>query len=166
LLGSRERLLKKGDLVFVDIGFAVNGYNSDKTQVYMFGAKPSADVIHAHRACMNLEVRLAERLKPGAIPADIYNSELEKLPGDLKENFMGFGARQVKFLGHGVGLQVDELPLIAGGYREPLQENMTVALEPKKGIPGVGMVGVEDTYVVSPGGGRCLTGGGRDILTI
>lgn len=166
ILGSRYRNLKKGDLVFVDIGFAMNGYNSDMTQVYMFGAKPSADVAKAHRACMDVQARLAERLKPGAVPAEIYNSEIENLPEDFKKNFMGFGSRQVKFFGHGVGLHVDELPLIAGGYREPLQENMTVALEPKKGIPGVGMVGVEDTYVVGPQGGRCLTGGGRDIIVV
>lgn len=166
ILGSRDKKLKKGDLVFVDIGYAVNGYCSDKTQVYMFGAKPSADVVSIHRACMDMEARIAERLKPGAVPADIYNSEMEPLTDDFKTNFMGFGSRQVKFLGHGVGMHIDEMPLIAGGYREPLQENMTVALEPKKGIAGIGMVGVEDTYVVTKQGGRCLTGGGRDIVTV
>ncbi len=166
ILGSRERKLKKGDLVFVDIGYAMNGYNSDKTQVYMFGAKPPEDAVRAHRACMDIQARLAERLKPGEIPAELYNSEMENLSQDFKENFMGFGVRQVKFFGHGVGLHVDEMPLIAGGYREPLKENMVVALEPKKGMPGIGMVGVEDTYVVEPGGGRCLTGGGRDIMVV
>ncbi|MDD2393822.1 MAG: M24 family metallopeptidase, partial [Eubacteriales bacterium] len=68
--------------------------------------------------------------------------------------------------GHGVGLHIDEYPVIAGGFREPLQEGMTIALEPKKGIEGFGMVGVEDTYVVTPEGGRCLTGGGRNITRI
>lgn len=165
-LGSRERKLKKGDLVFVDIGYSVNGYNSDKTQVYMFGAKPSQDVLRAHRSCIDIENRVAERLKPGAIPADIYNSELDALSEDFKKDFMGFGTRQVRFLGHGVGLHVDELPVIAGGYKEPLAENMAVALEPKKGISGIGMVGVEDTYLVGPDGGRCITGGGKDIIIV
>lgn len=165
-LGSRERKLKKGDLVFVDCGFAVNGYNSDKTQIYMFGAQPADAVRRAHRACMDIETRMAEMLKPGAIPAEIYSRILNGLDAAFKENFMGSGASQVTFLGHGVGLHVDEMPLITGKYKEPLQENMAVALEPKKGVPGVGLVGVEDTYLVQKDGGRCLTGGGRDIIVV
>lgn len=165
-LGSRERKLKKGDLVFVDIGYAVNGYNSDKTQVYMFGAKPSAEVLRAHRGCIDVQSRTAGMMKPGTVPADIYNAVLDSLSDDFKQNFMGFGERQVKFLGHGVGLHVDELPLIAGGYKVPLELNMVVALEPKKGIAGIGMVGVEDTYVVGKDGARCITGGGSDIIVV
>jgi Xaa-Pro aminopeptidase len=73
---------------------------------------------------------------------------------------------RVKFLGHGVGLTIDELPVIAKGFDEPLEENMVIALEPKKGVPGIGMTGVEDTYIVTPGGGQCITGGGREIIRI
>ena len=98
-LGSRERKLKKGDLVFIDIGYAVNGYNSDKTQVYMFGAKPAAEVLRAHRACVDMQSRAAEMMKPGAIPAEIYNTLMDSLSEEFKQNFMGFGRRQVKFLG-------------------------------------------------------------------
>ncbi len=61
---------------------------------------------------------------------------------------------------------IDELPVIARGFTEPLQENMTFALEPKKGIPGVGMVGTENTFVVTPGGGRCLTGNHPGLLPV
>ena len=165
-LGSRERKLKKGDLVFIDIGYAVNGYNSDKTQVYMFGAKPAAEVIRAHRACLDVQSRTAEMMKPGAVPAEIYNTIMDSLSEEFKQNFMGFGRRQVKFLGHGVGLHVDELPLIAGGYKVPLLPNMAVALEPKKGIAGIGMVGAEDTYIVEKDGARCITGGGLDIIEV
>jgi Xaa-Pro aminopeptidase len=71
-----------------------------------------------------------------------------------------------KFLGHGVGLFVDEVPVIANGFDKPLEKNTVIALEPKKGIEGVGVVGVEDTYVVEEQGGRCITGGGRDIIVV
>ncbi len=166
LVGSRERKLKKGDLVFVDIAFGINGYHSDKTQVYLFGGKPTKEMITAHRACIEVQNRLAELLKPEAIPSEIYNTVTSDLSEEFKENFMGFGTRQVKFLGHGVGLHIDELPIITGGFHAPLAENMVIALEPKKGIANVGMVGVEDTYVVTPQGGRCITGGGSDIIVI
>jgi Xaa-Pro aminopeptidase len=43
---------------------------------------------------------------------------------------------------------------------------MVFALEPKRGVPGVGMVGVEDTYVVTKRGGECITGGGSDIMVV
>jgi Xaa-Pro aminopeptidase len=91
---------------------------------------------------------------------------MSELSDDFKRDFMGFGARRVRFLGHGIGLHVDEPPVIAEGFDEPLEENMTFAVEPKKGIKDVGLVGVEDTYAVTADGGRCLTGGGRDIIEV
>ncbi|MCL2351888.1 MAG: M24 family metallopeptidase [Firmicutes bacterium] len=164
--GDPARRLKKGDLVFADIGFGMNGYHSDKTQVYMFGAKPSAEAARVHRACLDVQRRAAERLAPGEIPSRIYRDCMDSLPDELREGFMGYGNSLVKFLGHGVGLHIDELPVIAAGFDEPLEENMVIALEPKKGLDGLGMVGVEDTYAVAPGGGRCLTGGGKEIIVV
>jgi len=64
----------------------------------------------------------------------------------------------VKFPGHGIGLVIDEVPVIAEKFKDPLEENMTLAIEPKKGIQGVGMVGVENTFIVTKKGGKCITG--------
>lgn len=166
MFGSRERLLKKGDLVFVDFGFGLYGYHSDKTQVYMFGAKPDGEVLKAHRKCMDIQRKLADKLRPGNIPSEIYNSIISQLEPEFLNNFMGFGNRKAKFLGHGLGLYIDEHPVITNGFNVPLEENMTIALEPKKGIAGVGMVGTEDTYIVTPEGGSCITGGERDIIVV
>lgn len=164
--GSPGRTLTRGDLVFVDIGFGMGGYHSDKTQVYMFGRQPSDEAVAAHRKCIEIQRRAAEQLKPGAIPSQIYSGILSEISDEFQESFMGFRERTVRFLGHGVGLHVDELPVIAKGFDLPLAENMVIALEPKKGVAGVGMVGVEDTYLVTPAGGRCLTGGGGDIIVV
>lgn len=166
LLGSRERKLHCGDLVFVDIGFGMNGYHTDKTQVYQFCSRPSDETIKDHRDCIKIQSHISELLKPGAIPAEIYKTVVSELSTNFKKNFMGFGNRRVNFLGHGIGLHVNESPVIAEGFREPLQENMVIAIEPKKGITGVGMVGVEDTYIVTPDGGQCITGGGNDIIIL
>jgi len=166
LVGSYNRTLKKGDLVFVDIGFGMNGYHSDKTQVYIFGTEPSEEFIEEHRLCMRIQKAVAEQLKPGNIHSEIYRSVMESLTDRERKNLGGFGKRQVKFLGHGIGLQVDEYPVIAEGFDKPLTENMTLAIEPKKGITGLGTVGVEDTFVVTPDGGRCITGHCSDIITV
>lgn len=164
--GCGERRLKKGDLVFVDLGFGMQGYHSDKTQLYIFGGEPSAELERAHLGCLEIERSVAAKLAPGAVPAVIYREMLAGLSDFMRESFMGFEERTVRFLGHGTGLHVDELPVIAEGFDEPLKENMVIALEPKRGVKGIGMAGVEDTYVVTPGGGRCITGGGREIMIV
>jgi len=79
---------------------------------------------------------------------------------------MGFGDRQVKFLGHGIGLVIDEIPVIAVGFDSPLEENMVIALEPKKGIKNVGMVGIENTFIVTPKGGLSITGHSRGLVPV
>ena len=166
LLGSRERRLRKGDLVFIDIGCGIEGYHTDKTVTYMFGQSLPGDVIQAHRRCVEIQNKIGAQLKPGAIPSRIYQEIIESLPADFLKNFMGFGNRRARFLGHGIGLQVDETPVLAEGYDEALAENMVLAVEPKKGIPEVGMVGIENTFVVSPQGGRCLTGGNPGLILV
>ncbi|HOW71905.1 MAG TPA: Xaa-Pro peptidase family protein [Phycisphaerae bacterium] len=158
ILGSRDRRLCEGDLVFVDIGFAVDGYHTDKTMVFMFGRPLPDEVIAVHRRCVEVQQQLASLIKPGATPSDIYTTVMNSLDPEFLQNFMGFGDRRANFLGHGVGLQIDDLPVIAEGFDEPLAEGMVLALEPKKGIAGIGMVGIEDTFIVTPTGGRSITG--------
>jgi Xaa-Pro aminopeptidase len=165
-IGNRNRKLKKGDLVFVDIGFGVDGYHTDKTLNYIFGGKPDQEVLEEHKWCVNIQDRLASQLKPGVIPSVLYEETMNNLaPGFLK-NFMGFGNRQVKFLGHGVGLIIDEVPVIAKGFDAPFEENMVMALEPKKGIEKVGVVGIENTFIVTPLGGECVTGHSRGLVVV
>lgn len=166
LLGSRERRLKRGELVFVDIGCGYEGYHTDKTMTYMFGKALPEFALDAHRQCVEIQHEVASRLKPGAIPAEIYNTVMGKLSPEFLKNFMGYGNRRVKFLGHGIGLTVDELPVIADGFTEPLQEGMAFAVEPKKGIEGVGMVGIENTFLVTPDGGRCITGKNPGLIPV
>jgi len=166
VLGSRDRRLRKGDLVFVDIGCAVEGYHTDKTMVYMFGRPLPDETLAAHRRCVEIQRELAALLKPGVVPSKIYTTVMAGLNPAFLQNFMGFGDRRAGFLGHGVGLQIDEMPVLAEGFDEPLAAGMVLALEPKKGIPGVGMVGLEDTFVVTPEGGRSLTGSHPGLLLV
>lgn len=166
LFGSRDHLLRKGDLVFIDIGCGVDGYHTDKSTTYMFGERLPDEAIEAHHKCVGIQNRIAAMLKPGAIPSQIYKDILQSLDAAFLENFMGFGNRRVKFLGHGIGLHVDELPVIAEGFDEPLVEGMVFAVEPKKGVKNVGLVGIENTFVVTPAGGRCITGDNPGLILV
>lgn len=165
-LGSRLRKLNKGDLIFVDIGCGVDGYHTDKTMTYIFNGSLPPEVVYSHQQCVDIQNEIASMLIPGAIPSEIYNTIIKKQKPEFLENFMGFGNRQVRFLGHGIGLTIDELPVIAPGFDEPLQKGMVFALEPKKGIEKVGMVGIENTFVVTPDGGRSITGAHPGLLKI
>jgi Xaa-Pro aminopeptidase len=165
--GAGKTVLKKGDAVFVDIGFGVDGYHTDKTQVYFFGGKPPDRFKSAYQFCVEIQKRAEERLVPGEIPSKIYHDITASLDESELDCFMGIdNGHRVKFLGHGTGLNVDDFPVIAAGFDEPLEENMVIALEPKKGVKNIGLCGVEETYIVKEGGPRCVTGGGRGIILV
>ncbi|WHH60690.1 Xaa-Pro peptidase family protein [Petroclostridium sp. X23] len=166
LLGSRERKLRKGDLVFIDIGCGVDGYHTDKTMTYMFGTPLPKEVVDTHYKCVEIQNSIAGMLKPDEIPAHIYKTVMNEIDTDFLKNFMGMGNRAVKFLGHGIGLFIDEQPVIAEGFIQPLQEGMAFALEPKKGIESIGMVGVENTFLVTRDGGRCITGDHPGLIPV
>ena len=166
LLGSRERKLKNGDLVYVDIGSGVEGYNTDKTMTYMFGSSLPQYAIDIHNRCVDIQNEIAAMLKPGAIPSQIYSRIMNSLDEDFLQNFMGFGNRKVKFLGHGIGLLIDELPVIAERFDNPIQEGMAFAVEPKNGIKDIGMVGIENTFIVTAGGGESITGNSPGLIPV
>lgn len=166
LVGNHNRKLKKGDLVFIDIGFGIDGYHTDKTLNYIFGAKPDPGILEEHNKCLEIQDRIAEQLRPGFVPSLIYENIMSKLAPEFLKNFMGFGKRQVKFLGHGIGLVIDELPVIAKGFDTALEEKIVIAVEPKKGIEKTGVVGIENTFIVTPDGGKCITGPGRGLIPV
>lgn len=166
LLGSRERKLKKGDLVFLDVGCGYEGYHTDKTMTYSYGEVLPDFAIKEHQKCVQLQNDIAKMLIPGAIPSKIYSEIMNGLSPEFLQNFMGYGKRQVKFLGHGIGLVVDEYPVIAKGFDQPIEEGMVFALEPKKGIKDIGMVGIENTFLVTKQGGECITGNHPGLMLV
>lgn len=166
LMGSSERRLAPGDLIFIDTGCGYEGYQSDKTMTYVFDGELPAHAVEIHKRCLGVQDRIAGMLRPGETPSNIYNTIMQDLDEAYLPNFMGYRSRRVKFLGHGIGLQVDELPVLAKGFDEPLQEGMVIAVEPKAGVEGVGMVGIENTFLVTPEGGKCITGTHPGLLKI
>ncbi len=166
MMGSDEHRLSKGDLVFIDTGCGCQGYHSDKTMTYVFGRPLPQYAVQYHQKCLDVQERIAEMLKPGEIPSNIYNTVMSSLDDDFLQNFMGFKNRKVKFLGHGIGLQVDELPVLAKGFDGPICEGMAFAVEPKFGVEGIGMVGIENTFLVTPEGGRCITGNHPGLMLV
>jgi len=165
-LGNHDRYLKKGDLIYLDINEGFNGYHVDKTTVFSYKTSQNEDTFKAHMHCLELERLAASMLKPGAIPSEIYVTILDALKDEYRDYFMGAKGRTVPFLGHGIGLLIDEVPVIAKNFNNPLEENMTIAIEPKISIDGIGMVGSENTYLVTSSGGVSLTGAPRGLEVV
>lgn len=167
-MGSSKRW-ERGEPLICDIGFVRYGYHTDKTQVYFAGPREAIPkrAAAAHEFCIEVQAWVADRLRPGSIPSQLAEhcfAWAER--AGWAEGFMALGGNKVRFIGHGIGLAIDEYPVLAKGFDAPLEEGMLLAIEPKIGIPGVGMVGVENTFEVTPGGGRCLTGAAFDIISV
>lgn len=147
-LGS-EKVWQKGEPLCVDMLFNFEGYSTDKTQTYFYGSQQDLPDIakKAYECCYAVQDLVLNQLKAGAIPQEIWFNTfkiVEKF--NFTENFMGYKQNSVPFLGHGIGLTVDQFPVIARGFQEPLQNAMFIACEPKIGIPDFGMIGIENTF--------------------
>ena len=168
-MGSEDIVWKKNQPLTIDNGFSIKGYQTDKTQVYWLGDESTipTDVQAAHNFCLEVQQMISENLKPGAIPSRIYKDALkmvEKTP--WKAGFMGLGKNKVCFVGHGIGLAVDEYPVLADKFDQPLEAGNVLAVEPKIGIEGLGMVGTENTFEVTETGGISITGDDYQIICI
>ena len=166
-MGYSGKVWQNGEPLVADIGFILEGYHTDKTQVYYAGTQIPDNIQKAHDVCIEVQNYAASQLKPGGIPSEIYAEVLAMVEkAGMSEGFMGLGKNKVPFLGHGIGLAIDGYPVVARGFDEPVEEGMTLALEPKIGIEGVGMVGVENTFEVTPNGAKCITGDAYNIIAI
>ena len=157
-IGNAFRKLQSGRLVYLDVPCGFDGYQTDMTVVYYFGSlqkdEQCARLLAAQERCLELEQEVASMMVPGEPIENLYLRTMEKFDNVYGDAFMNGG----KFLGHSIGLVMDEAPAIAKGFKQPLEPGMTFAVEPKIALPGLGLVGTENTYVVTEKGARSLTG--------
>ena len=155
--GAGRKPIVAGEPISIDIAACVNGYIADSTRMYVIGKLPP-QALEVLDLVQHLFAIFTREAKPGAVPASLY----EHLTAEVKaagwqDYFMGWGQDRVYFIGHGVGLELDELPVIAPKFNQPLQRQMVIAFEPKFFLPEVGLVGFEDTGVITPAGVEWLT---------
>jgi Xaa-Pro aminopeptidase len=165
--GASTQELRAGDLLVLDLMGCYNGYLSDCTRVVAVGGIETVpeDLLEAQAWCTDVLEQVAAAARPGVAPSALYELALE-LAADAGRaaNFMGFAPDQARFVGHGIGLEVDEYPFLARGFDEPLQAGMVFALEPKLVFPGRAAVGIEDAFIVTPDGVEALPAQPRQVL--
>ena len=164
--GASERVIEPGELLVVDLMGACNGYLSDCTRVYALG-EPDRDLVDAQAWCVGVLEHVAGLARPGVTPASLYAEALRLAQeAGRAAQFMGAAPDQARFVGHGIGMEVDEYPFLATGFDEPLVEGMVFALEPKLVFPGRAAVGIEDSFVVTADGVEPLDAVSRGLLVI
>ncbi len=150
--GPGFRPIQRHEPVLVDYVFALNGYYSDHTRIFSIG-EPADEMIAAHAAMLDVQALIKKEAKPGVKSGAIYELAIERTRTlGYDKYFMGVGDDRIRFVGHGIGVELDEYPFLASGQKLELQKNMTLALEPKLIFPGRGVVGIENTHRVTDNG--------------
>jgi Xaa-Pro dipeptidase len=156
--GASYNKIATGEPIIIDLITAFDGYLVDQTRTMSVGRLPE-QLRTAYFDMLKIQEKLFAIAKPGVAWGEIYQQcyDLAVQLG-YQDNFMGSVGAQVSFIGHGIGIEVDEYPFIARGFnKQLLEENMTFAFEPKVVFPGLGAVGVENTWRVSKDGIKRLT---------
>ncbi|MBI5969586.1 MAG: aminopeptidase P family protein [Deltaproteobacteria bacterium] len=156
---ASDKKIKKGELVVVDMGVLLNGYNSDETRTYCIG-RAGLKQKKIFDAVLTAQMRAIEKIRPGAAAKDVDLAArgcIEKA---------GFGKHFGHGTGHGVGLDVHEAPIIGPYSKDILEDGMVVTIEPGVYIHGFGGVRIEDMVHVVRGGAEIITKTPRGLICL
>ena len=155
-LGANGTLLEEGTTVMADMSGNYTAYQTDMTRVFSIGKLPDR-AYRVHRVALEIQARMERAAKPGVPCAELYRDALAMAGQEgLEDCFMGTRF-QAKFVGHGVGLEINELPVLTTRSKDILQPGMTFAFEPKFVLAGIGAVGIENTFLVTDSGVEKMT---------
>jgi Xaa-Pro aminopeptidase len=165
-VGASLKVMRAHEPILVDFGTCFHGYQADETRMFSIG-KMEQKFIDAYKACKEIHDAVLEETRPGADCEAIFIKvrQLAEKMG-FKDSYLGPPGLQTRFIGHGIGLELNELPFIAQGQSYPLEEGMTFAVEPKIVFPGEGSVGLENTVLVTEKGYEILTPAEQEIFQV
>jgi len=164
-IGANGTVLREGMAVMVDMAGNYSPYLTDMTRVFAIGKLPDW-AYRAHRVALEIQDDFVRAARPGVPCSALYNRAISMVESAGLEAFFMGTKQQARFVGHGIGLHINELPVIAPRSDDELQPGMTIALEPKFVIPGTGAVGVENSFLVTVDGVEKLTNFREDIIPL
>lgn len=164
-IGCNGSIIKPGMTVLVDMGGNFTGYMTDMSRVYSLG-RIDEFAQKAHQTALEIQEAVISAAHPGTAAADLYKIGMDiAIKAGLEDYFMGH-RQQAGFIGHGVGIEINEAPVIAPRSKDVLSAGMVFALEPKFVIPHVGAVGIENTFIVTDKGCENVTLGTEEIISL
>jgi Xaa-Pro dipeptidase len=162
--GADGHVLAHGDPVIADLVGGHDGWLADQTRTFAVG-RIDADLRAAYDCALAILRAVEAETRPGTPASALYDlAEGMAAEAGLEEHFMGAGSQRVRFLGHGVGMEIDELPVLAPGFDEPLEAGNVIAVEPKFVFPGRGAVGIENMYAVTADGFETMTTAPEELI--
>lgn len=162
-VGADGTVIRPGMAVMVDVNGNYTGYMTDMTRTFSLGQLPD-EALHAHEVSRQICAELARMGHPGVEAKLLYDKALKMATEAGLENYFMGHRQHAGFVGHGIGIVVNELPVIAPRSRDVLVAGNVIALEPKFVLPGVGAVGIENTYIVREHGDmECITNAPEQI---
>lgn len=164
--GAGFKVIQRDEPVSVDFVGNVGGYLIDQTRLMVIGDLDE-ELENGFRQARSIQDRVVQAVLPDIPWSSLYDTAVKAAAEmGIEDRFMGPPGEQVRFVGHGVGLEVDEYPFLAPRLDLPLKAGMVFALEPKIFHPGIGITGIEDTYLVTDKGLERLTVTEREIIKI
>jgi Xaa-Pro aminopeptidase len=154
------RLLEPGDLVVVDAGARVDGYHADMTRTFLVGGSAQPWQAEIHEVVARAQAAATAACRAGTPAIEVDGVAREIVAG------AGLGERFTHGLGHGVGLEIHEAPMVGSRSTGTIASDMAITVEPGVYLPGRGGVRIEDTLVVADTGPRILTEAPRGLLTV
>lgn len=153
--GASDKLIGRNEPVFVDYGFSLDGYILDQTRIFCIGKLPN-HLVQAYTIATEILGQMKKLAKPGVPCGKLHDLALQIAGASpFAKHFTGYPT-PLAFVGHGIGIELDELPIIGHGFETLLEAGMVIALEPKFTFPD-GAVGIENTYLVTQDGLETLT---------
>ena len=169
--GAGRRPIERGEPVLLDYSGEWGGYIADQTRMLSIGPL-SRFWLDAYEAMREVLLYLEREVRPGITSGDVFDMALSCAESlGYGGNFMGppeeeSPGQKVHFVGHGVGLELDEWPPLQRGTTAVLGEGMVLAIEPKVIFAGRGAIGIEDTFLLTANGLVALTHSSRDIISV
>jgi len=155
--GGGSKILAKNEPIMIDFGSVLNGYHVDETRMFAIGSMPDK-AMKACQAAIEIHDAVLEKVKPGITLGELFQTSASKAKSlGYEEQYLGPPGYKVSFIGHGVGLELIESPIIAKDREDRLVPGMTFALEPKMVFQNEFAAGIESVFLVTDTGCRLIT---------
>lgn len=156
-VGAGPKHLAAGEPVMVDLGSVKNGYHMDETRMYAIDSMP-AKAADACQAAIEIHDSVLDLAAPGVTTGALFEHAVAGAAAlGYQDSFLGLPGYRVSFIGHGIGIELIEPPIIARGKKIPLKAGMTLALEPKFVFENEFCVGIESVFEVTDSGTRLIS---------
>jgi Xaa-Pro aminopeptidase len=155
--GAGPKKLVPNEPIMIDMGSVFNGYHMDETRMFAIDALPGK-AARACEAAIAIHNAVISQCRPGTSAGTLFEHAAD-VAAELgyADQFLGPPGHKVRFIGHGIGLELIEPPIIAKGKPDILQPGMTLALEPKMVFEGEFSAGVESVIHITSNGARLLS---------